>query len=70
MKGSYILLPVDGSAHADQAGLLEWYGHFENRPPLVLVHGEASAMQALSEQLQRQYAAEVTIPAYRQKLQL
>ncbi|HZL95977.1 MAG TPA: MBL fold metallo-hydrolase, partial [Vicinamibacterales bacterium] len=28
------------SAHADQAGLLEWYGAFEGAPPVCLVHGE------------------------------
>ena len=27
------------SAHADQAGLLKWYSKFENRPPVILVHG-------------------------------
>jgi len=29
------------SAHADQDGLCEWYRHFKNRPPLLLVHGES-----------------------------
>ena len=35
------------SAHADQAELLRWYRHFEDQPPLVLVHGEAQAQQGL-----------------------
>lgn len=35
------------SAHADQAELLRWYRHFEEQPPLVLVHGEAEAQQGL-----------------------
>lgn len=43
------------SAHADQAELLRWYRHFENSPPVVLVHGEKEAqavlMEALSENL-------------------
>lgn len=40
------------SAHADQAGLLEWYDHFRHRPPVVLVHGEDRAREALAAQLQ------------------
>lgn len=40
------------SAHADQAGLLAWYDHFQHRPPVVLVHGEDRAREALAEQLQ------------------
>lgn len=39
------------SAHADQRGLLDWYGHFANRPPVALVHGEEGAMAALSDTL-------------------
>ncbi|AAN53622.2 MBL fold metallo-hydrolase [Shewanella oneidensis MR-1] len=35
------------SAHADQAELLRWYRHFEEQPPLVLVHGEPEAQQGL-----------------------
>lgn len=35
------------SAHADQSGLMDWYSHFNNRPPLVLVHGETNAMDVL-----------------------
>lgn len=51
------------SAHADQAGLLEWYGHFENRPPVCLVHGEDAARQALAQELQRRYGSVVTLAA-------
>lgn len=40
------------SAHADQSGLLDWYGHFRNRLPLVLVHGEPRSMQVLAERIQ------------------
>ena len=39
------------SAHADQSDLLQWYGHFNSRPPLVLVHGEKEAMQILADKL-------------------
>lgn len=39
------------SAHADQAGLMDWYGHFQHRPPLMLVHGEPEASAALAAKL-------------------
>ncbi len=47
------------SAHADQAGLLDWYGHFSNRPPLALVHGEPESIDALSERLQAAFGVSV-----------
>ena len=40
------------SAHADQSNLMDWYGHFRNRPPLVLVHGEPQSMQVLAARIQ------------------
>ncbi len=39
------------SAHADQSGLMEWYGGFEGHPPLVLVHGEDKAREALAGEI-------------------
>ncbi len=39
------------SAHADQSGLMEWYGRFEGHPPLVLVHGEDKAREALAGEI-------------------
>lgn len=39
------------SAHADQQGLIEWYGHIEDHPPLVLVHGEDKAREALAGEI-------------------
>ncbi|QIL20224.1 MBL fold metallo-hydrolase [Thermomonas sp. HDW16] len=39
------------SAHADQHGLLEWYGHFEPKPALALVHGEDKAREALAGEI-------------------
>ena len=39
------------SAHADQRGLMEWYGGFEPHPPLVLVHGEDKAREALAGEI-------------------
>jgi len=39
------------SAHTDQKGLIEWYGNFKDRPPVFLVHGEASSMEVLRDKL-------------------
>ena len=39
------------SAHTDQRGLITWYEGFEGRPPLVLVHGEDRAREALASEL-------------------
>jgi metallo-beta-lactamase family protein len=49
------------SAHGDQGELLHWYGGFENRPPVFLVHGESESAAELAEQLRRRYHAPVTI---------
>ena len=49
------------SAHADQANLLGWYGHFEGRPPLLLVHGEETALQTLAGRLQERFGVEARI---------
>ena len=50
------------SAHADQGGLLRWYGAFANRPPVCLVHGEPGAQQALAAALRSAYGADVRTP--------
>lgn len=39
------------SAHTDQRGLLAWYGHFQPKPPLALVHGEDKAREALAGEI-------------------
>jgi len=49
------------SAHADQPGLLDWYGRIEGRPPVVLVHGEDPAREALAEALRTRFGAEVSL---------
>jgi len=51
------------SAHADQAGLIAWYGAFVNRPPACLVHGEPSAQHALAARLRSAHQADVRIPS-------
>jgi metallo-beta-lactamase family protein len=49
------------SAHADQTGLLEWYGHFKNNPPVVLVHGEDDARSSLNVELEKRNSGKVTL---------
>lgn len=56
------------SAHADQRGLLNWYGHFENRPRVALVHGEPEAMDVLAQQLRSEYQTDVVRPDFQQKI--
>lgn len=41
------------SAHADQQELLNWYQHFDNQPPVVLVHGETLAQETLLTELEK-----------------
>lgn len=45
------------SAHADQAGLLDWFGSIEGRPEAILVHGEDDARQALARELRKRFDA-------------
>jgi metallo-beta-lactamase family protein len=49
------------SAHTDQPGLLAWYAQIENRPPVVLVHGEDEAREALAGKLRERFDADVTL---------
>ena len=49
------------SAHADQKDLIDWYGAFENKPPVYLVHGEPDAQKALMTKMKRELGAPVTI---------
>ncbi len=57
------------SAHADQHGLLNWYGHFHERPPLALVHGEQEATATLRRHLEEQ-GSTVHTPQYGTSLDL
>ncbi|HEX7060719.1 MAG TPA: MBL fold metallo-hydrolase [Woeseiaceae bacterium] len=50
------------SAHAGRSGLIDWYSHFNGRPPVHLVHGEERARAALAEELRARYRAEVHRP--------
>ena len=58
------------SAHADQTGLLDWYGAFASRPPVCLIHGEPDAQNVLARKLRARYDAAVTIPAYGDRIDL
>jgi metallo-beta-lactamase family protein len=49
------------SAHADQQGLLAWYGASPNHPPVALVHGENPARDTLGGKLRKQFGIDVTL---------
>jgi metallo-beta-lactamase family protein len=49
------------SAHADQNGLMQWYNHFENHPPVMLVHGETQASAGLATRLRNELGAVVHV---------
>lgn len=50
------------SAHADQHGLLQWYGHFAKHPRVALIHGEPEAIAVLQGELQARYRVEAVVP--------
>lgn len=50
------------SAHADQAGLIDWYRQFDKRPAVALVHGEEGAMDTLAEKLRSDLQVRVHTP--------
>ena len=58
------------SAHADQQGLIDWYQPIKKRPPVVLVHGESEAMDALAQRLADDLQARVICADYLQKVSL
>ena len=47
------------SAHADQAGLAEWYGAIKGHPPVWLVHGENKAREIFADKLRADFGAKV-----------
>jgi metallo-beta-lactamase family protein len=51
------------SAHADQKGLLEWYGVMApSRPRTIVTHGEDRARKAFSGLLQQQFGVQAECP--------
>ena len=58
------------SAHAGQSGLLEWLGHFQQRPSILfLMHGEREAGLALAERLKKD-GWNVHVPEYKEDWEL
>jgi metallo-beta-lactamase family protein len=58
------------SAHADRAGLKAWYEHFDDNPPVVLVHGETDTLNSLADLLRTESGAKVTVAQPGQKIDL
>ena len=59
------------SAHADQAGLLDWVGGFQDpKPQTFLVHGEWHKMTVLAAALQARYGIKVMLPGWREMVVL
>jgi metallo-beta-lactamase family protein len=59
------------SGHADGPMLLRWLSHFEKPPSQVfLTHGEREASLALAEQIRGHDGWTVTVPEYRQSVEL
>ncbi len=58
------------SAHGDYDDLLRWYRGIGNRPPVCLVHGDLTAMQALQFRLTTEAGARATIPEPGYRLEL
>jgi metallo-beta-lactamase family protein len=58
------------SAHADQRDLVDWYGAFENRPPVYLVHGEPDAQKPLARRLRSELKAPARIAERGQTIEI
>ncbi|MCJ7545406.1 MAG: MBL fold metallo-hydrolase [Deltaproteobacteria bacterium] len=60
------------SAHADQADLLTWVGHFvkKSRPRCFVIHGEPIASEALAGAIKERFGLDVYVPHLRAVLTL
>jgi metallo-beta-lactamase family protein len=59
------------SGHADRTGLLRWLGHFQKPPrQLFLTHGEEEEALALADHVRDELGWNVTVPEYRQVVEL
>lgn len=58
------------SAHADQAGLVDWYRKFAGAPPVYLVHGEPGAQAGLAEAITRATGQKPEIPEFGERVDL
>jgi metallo-beta-lactamase family protein len=51
------------SAHAEQSELISWVENFQPTPPVLLIHGEAQALEGLSQKLWTDKSIRSEIPA-------
>jgi metallo-beta-lactamase family protein len=60
------------SAHADQADLLKWVGHFteKSKPRVFVIHGEPMSSEALTGAIKEQFGLDAYIPRWREVLTL
>lgn len=60
------------SAHADQADLLKWIGHFteKSKPRVFVTHGEPTSSQALAVKIRQRFGLDVYVPRWREVLSL
>jgi len=59
------------SAHADQAGLIQWARAFKGKPSkFILVHGEPDSQQVLAKILCEQLGLNVIIPGWMEEMDL
>jgi metallo-beta-lactamase family protein len=49
------------SAHTDHPGLMRWYGQFKGQPPVLLVHGEDEAREALAADLRKSHGCDAVL---------
>jgi metallo-beta-lactamase family protein len=59
------------SAHADQNGLLDWYGVMApSRPRTIVTHGEDRARKAFSEYLKKRFGVRAECPALDDEIEI
>lgn len=58
------------SAHADRSGLIDWYGGFDQPPPVSLMHGEDKARRALQSGLRRRAGVTAHLPSLGEEIEL
>ena len=56
------------SAHAGQSELIEWISHFTTAPRIMLVHGEADALDTLSNKIWEEKQLATEVPYQGQKI--
>jgi metallo-beta-lactamase family protein len=66
------LYTINGlSAHADQAGLLSWLGHFKKPPRhTFIVHGEENVAFGFADMIRQHWRWHVEVPGYRDTFEL